>query len=78
MSEEKEKQQVKKFAKNGKTESSKRESKVNKYGISLAEERIQGGNKQCQNCFAKESLNREQIQKAQSKIEVGLKRKVHL
>ena len=39
-------------------------------GISLADERIQGGNKQCQNCLAKETLNREQIQKTQSKIDM--------
>ena len=44
----------------------------------MAEERIQGGNKQCQNRLAKETLNREQIQKAQSRIEVGLKRKMRL
>ena len=44
----------------------------------MAEERIQGGSKQYQNRFAKESLNREQIQMAQSKIEMGFRRKVNL
>ena len=55
-----------------------REIKVKKFGIRMAEESMQDGNKHCQNCFAKRSLKREHIQQAQSNIEMGLKRKVHL
>ena len=55
-----------------------REIKVKKSGIRVAEESMQDGSKHFQNCFAKRSLKREQIQQAQSNIEMGLKRKVHL
>ena len=55
-----------------------RDIKIKKSVIDEAEEMIQDGNKQLQNCLAKRNLNREQIQQAQSKIEMGLKRKMHL
>ena len=55
-----------------------RDIKVKKSGIGVAKEMIQEGNKQLQNCQAKRNINREQIQQAQSKIEMGLKRKMHL
>ena len=55
-----------------------RDIKIKKSVIDEAEEMIQDGNKQLQNCLAKRNLNRKQIQQAQSKIEMGLKRKLHL
>ena len=43
----------------------------------MAEEIIQDANKQLHNCLSKRSLNREQMQLDQSKIRMGLKRKMH-
>ena len=67
---------VKESAHKEKIASINRETKVKTSGISVAEEIIQDGIKQLHNFLAKRSSNREQIQQAQSLIEIGLKRKM--
>ena len=47
-------------------------------GILIADKSVVEGNAELSNCLQSKSLNREKIQQAQSKIEMGVKRKLEL